>query len=142
MNFRRTTVMLAIAMAVGGALSMASPAGAATASTFGALVPSTFMTVYGPGVAVPESSVRSDTAPCPVGQAAVSVGGGGVSTLMGLAPGNNFTSGVATGRTGRADVGSSILAQATCAPTAQFAGTTVSSREQRVHSRTGSGPER
>lgn len=134
MNIRRITTMIAVA--VGGVLSVATAATAATPSTFGALVPSTFAQVYSPPATIPLSGVVSVTAPCPAGMAAVSAGGLAVG-LSSITPGPGYDSGVVTARAVNGNTGYPIVANATCAPTAQFAGTSVATREQHVHSTTG-----
>ena len=136
MNIRRITTMIAVA--VGGVLSVATAATAATAtpSTFGALVPSTFAQVYSPPATIPLSGVVSVTAPCPAGMAAVSAGGL-ADGLSSITPGPGYDSGVVTARAVNGNTGFPIVANATCAPTAQFAGTSVATREQHVHSTTG-----
>jgi hypothetical protein len=133
MNIRRMMMTVAMAVAVGGTLAAAPPAVAATPSTFGALVPSSFVEFFR-HVPLPESSVQDATAVCPAGSAAVSVGGGGAEELIGITPGPAGDSGVATGRAGRGQRDAEIIAQVTCAPIAQFAGTTVATRQQSVHS--------
>lgn len=135
MRLSRLTMMAA---ATGAAISVASPAVAATHSTFGALIPSSFVEEYG-NAPVPESDVGSVTVACPAGTAAVSTGGGGVlDGLTGITPAANFTSGVATARAGRGDHAAHVTGMVTCAPTAQFAGTTIAtSRPQAAHSTTG-----
>jgi hypothetical protein len=135
MKRRRLTM---VAMAVGGVLAVASPAVAATPTTFGALVPSTFVEAYG-SAPVPESDVGSVTTACPAGTAVVSTGGGGVlDGLTGITPAPGFTSGVASARAGRGDRAAQVTGMVTCAPTAQFAGTTIAtSRPQYIHSPTG-----
>ena len=137
MNIRRiTTTMMAVAVAVGGVLSVAATATAATHTTFGALVPSTFVDVYSPPATIPLTGVVSATAQCPPGMAAVSSGGlanGLISITLG--PGND--SGVAVARALNGNTGQPIVAGVTCAPAAQFAGTTFATREQRLHSATG-----
>jgi hypothetical protein len=137
MNARRiTTMMMAVATAVGGVLSVATTATAALPSTFGALVPSTFVDVYSPPATIPLTGVVSATAQCPAGMAAVS-SGGLADGLFRLTPGPGYDSGLVTARAVNGNTGFAIVASATCAPTAQFAGTTVATRETRAHSTTG-----
>jgi hypothetical protein len=133
MNIRRIAMMMAVAVL--GVLSVATPA-TATARTFGALVPSTFTQVYSPPATIPLTGPVSVTAQCPAGTEAVSVGGL-ADTLDSITPGPGHDSGVATSHASNGNLGSAIVAQATCAPTAQFAGTTPFTREQHVHSTTG-----
>jgi hypothetical protein len=134
MNIRRITTMMAVA--VGGVLSVATAASAATPSTFGALVPSTFVDVYSSPATIPLTGVVSVTASCPAGMAAVSAGGL-ADGLYSITPGPGYDSGVVAARAVNGNTGEPIVASATCAPTAQFAGTSVATREQRVHSATG-----
>ncbi len=133
MNIRRIAMMMAVAVL--GVLSVATPA-TATATTFGALVPSTFTQHYSPPASIPLSGPVSVTAQCPAGTQAVSVGGL-ADTLDSITPGPGHDTGVATSHASNGNLGSAIVAQATCAPTAQFAGTTAFTREQHVHSSTG-----
>jgi hypothetical protein len=137
MNIRRiATTMMAVAVAVGGVLSVAATATAATRSTFGALVPSTFVDVYSPPATIPLTGVVSATAQCPAGMAAVS--SGGLATgLFSITLGPGYDSGVVVARAVNGNTGQPIVAGVTCAPAAQFAGTTVATREQRAHSTTG-----
>jgi hypothetical protein len=134
MNVRRIAMMMAVALM--GVLSVATSA-SASSTTFGALVPSTFTQVYSPPATIPLSGVVSVTAPCPAGTAAVSVGGL-ADNLYSITPGPGGDSGVASARAVNGNTGSAIVASALCAPTAQFAGTTITKpREQSVHSPTG-----
>ena len=133
-------LLLVMALLAGAASAVADPA-VASAKTFGALVPSTFVENF-VTEDFPPSSVRSTVAPCPPGTAAVSVGGlagvgaGGSAGLVSLTLGPDRTTGVATARS---DQGGTpfVVAQVTCAPTAQFAGTTTATRGQSAHSPTG-----
>ena len=136
MKVLRTAVLTALA--AGLALAGATPAAAAT-PTFGALVPSTFQDVL-TAADVPPSGLNSATAPCPAGKAAVSVGGfssapGGASDgLAGITPGVGNTTGVATARAERSESNAHVIAQVTCAPSAQLAGSTPVTHETSVHS--------
>jgi hypothetical protein len=139
MKVRRTAVMTALA--AGLALAGATPAAAAT-PTFGAMVPSTFQEVL-KAESVPPSGLNSATAPCPAGKAAVSVGGfssasgGSAAGLAGITPGVGNTSGVATARADRNEQNAHVIAQVTCAPSAQLAGSTLVTHETSVHSSLG-----
>lgn len=127
-------IIAVIAMVGGGLLALATPA-AATPSTFGALVPSSFVESYALDD-VPASTVQDGVAQCPAGMSAVSVGGG-ASLLDSLTPGPGGTSGISTVRTERQDTRALVSAQATCAPNAQFAGTTTATRHEYRHSVSG-----
>ncbi|MFI0451866.1 hypothetical protein [Actinomadura sp. 6N118] len=133
MNIRRTAMLMAVA--VMGVLSVVPPATAATPSTFGALVPSTFTQEYASG-RIPLTGDVSVPVSCPAGKAAVSVGGL-AEGLYSITPGPNYDGGVVSAHAVNGNTGQSIVANATCAPTEQFAGTTVGTREQHAHSTTG-----
>jgi hypothetical protein len=139
MNIGRMTItMMAVAVAAGGVLSVATTATAATATapTFGALVPSTFVDVHSPPATIPLTGVVSATAQCPAGMAAVS-SGGLADGLFSITPGPGYDSGVVVARAVNGNNGLPIIAGVTCAPAAQFAGTTVATHETRAHSTTG-----
>jgi hypothetical protein len=137
MNIRRITItMMAVAVAAGGVLSVATTATAATAPTFGALVPSTFVDVHSPPATIPLTGAVSATAQCPAGMAAVS-SGGLADGLFSITPGPGYDSGVVVARAVNGNTGSPIIAGVTCAPAAQFAGTTVATHETRAHSTSG-----
>jgi hypothetical protein len=141
MNIRRMTItMMAVAVAAGGVLSVATSgtatAATANAPTFGALVPSTFVNMYSPPGTIPLTGVVSATAQCPAGMAAVS-SGGLADGLFSITPGPGYDSGVVIARAVNGNTGSPIFAGVTCAPAAQFAGTTVATHETRAHSTTG-----
>ena len=68
--------------------------------------------------------------------AAVSSGGLAIG-LFSITPGPGYDSGVVVARAVNGNTGAPIVASVTCAPAAQFAGTTFATREQSVHSATG-----
>jgi hypothetical protein len=115
-----TTVSLLLAFTITQA--------AASTPTFGALIPSTFVSEYH-HVAVPEEGASTATLACPAGQAIVSVGGLGAERLIGLTPSPNYTSALATGSAGRGQHDASVYTETTCAPNAQFAGSTFATHE-------------
>jgi hypothetical protein len=57
--------------------------------------------------------------------------------LSGITPGPGYDSGTATARAGANEGGNLLVAEVTCAPAAQLAGTTFATREQSAHSTAG-----
>jgi hypothetical protein len=133
---RRRTTTLAATMAIGAVLAVAPSADADTPSTFAGLVPNTFVTNYATKV-VPALDSATAIATCPSGTKAISAGGlygGGFSSIT---PGPEQESGTATARAGASDIGTEVVSEVTCAPTAQLAGTTFATREQSAHTDVG-----
>ncbi|MDN5766528.1 MAG: hypothetical protein L0H96_12730 [Humibacillus sp.] len=123
----------AVAAAVGGVLTVASPASVALPGSFGALVPSTFVTQYNT-VDLPTEGVGSGSVACPSGMALVSAGGLAAG-LSSITPSPGYTGTTVTGRAERGTSLRIVVAEATCAPVSQFAGTTIATgRDQRAHS--------